>query len=83
MATQELDQFILASVDSHWQKVAMVVARALGDPHLDFPETEDDAAFVASRVEALVALGQLDAQGEVSNWRYSEVRRAARATGAA
>jgi hypothetical protein len=70
-----LDKFILASVDSHWQKVAMVVARALTDPDLEFPETDDDASFVAGRVRALVALGQLEAQGDTSNWRYSEVRR--------
>jgi hypothetical protein len=33
-----------------------------------------DADSVAGRVRALVENGQLEAQGDLSGWRYSEVR---------
>lgn len=75
-AISELDQFILNSVDSNWQKVAMVIARALADQDLDLPESEDDAGFVVSRVNELIRIGHLEANGDTSNWRFSEVRRA-------
>lgn len=74
-AISQLDQFILNSVDSNWQKVAMVIAKTLADQELDFPESEDDAEFVASRVDELIRAGHLEASGDASNWRFSEVRR--------
>ncbi|WDI93393.1 DUF3658 domain-containing protein [Xanthomonas campestris] len=77
-----MDKFILASIDSHWQKVALVVGRALANPHFAFPEVDDDASLVGERVQALVALGQLEAHGDTSNWRFSEVRRVAPKAGA-
>lgn len=61
----------------------MVVARALADSGLEFPEAHDDASLVAERVQALVVLGQLEAQGDTSSWRFSEVRQVAPATGTA
>lgn len=76
-AINELDQFILSSIDSNWQKVAMVIAKALADQELDFPESEDDAGFIASRVNELIRAGHLEASGDTSNWRFSEVRRVA------
>ncbi len=76
-AVSKLDQFILNSVDSNWQKVAMVIAKALADQELDFPESEDDAGFVASRVNELILAGHLEVSGDASSWRFSEVRRAA------
>ena len=72
----QLDQFILDAVDSDWQKIAMVVAKALTDQDLDFPESEDDAGYVASRVDELIRTGHLEASGDTSDWRFSEVRRA-------
>jgi hypothetical protein len=53
----------------------MVVAKALADQDLDFPESEDDAGFIASRVNELIRAGHLEASGDASNWRFSEVRR--------
>ena len=82
-STGALDKFILDSIDSNWQKVAMVVARALTDHDLEFPESEDDAEFVASRIRQLVQAGQLEASGDINDWRFSEVRRSASSAGAA
>jgi hypothetical protein len=82
-STDALDRFILDAVGSSWQKVAMVVASALTEQYLEFPDSEDDAGFIASRVAQLVQAGQLEASGDISDWRFSEVRRAAASTGAA
>ena len=83
MATQEIDQFILASIDYNWQKVAMIVARALTEPGLDFPNTENDAEFVARRIEVLISTGRLESKGNTTSWRHSEVRRSEHAKGTA
>ena len=72
----QLDQFILYAIDSNWQKVAMVIAKAMTDHELDFPESDDDAGYVADRVGDLIRAGHLEARGDTSNWRFSEVRRA-------
>jgi hypothetical protein len=76
-STSAVDQFILDAVDFHWQKVAMVVAKALADENLDFQDAEDNAAMVAGRVDALVRTGHLDVIGDINDWRFSEVRRVA------
>jgi len=55
----------------------MVIAKALADQELDFPESEDDAGFIASRVNELIRAGHLEASGDTRNWRFSEVRRVA------
>jgi hypothetical protein len=82
-STGALDKFILDAVDTSWQKVAMVVAKALIDHDLDFPGSEDDAEFVASRIRQLVQVGQLEVSGDINDWRFSEVRRSAASAGAA
>ena len=61
----------------------MAVALAPVDSGLDFPETDDDAAFVAGRMELLIALGRLEARVDASDMRYWEVRQAIRTAGAA
>jgi hypothetical protein len=82
-STGALDKFILDAVNSSWQKVAMVVAKALTDQDLVFPESMDDAEFVAVRIRLLVQSGQLESAGDVNDWRFSEVRRAGISAGAA
>jgi hypothetical protein len=82
-STDALDKFILDAVDTKWQKVAMVVAKALTDHDLEFPEGVDDAEFVASRIRQLVQSGQFEASGDIDDWRFSEVRRSAASEGAA
>lgn len=76
METVDLDQFILTTAGNNWRKVAMVIAVALTDPSLDLPETDDDADFIARRIEAPIGQGALEVHGNPSNWRLSEVRQA-------
>jgi hypothetical protein len=65
-----LDKAILANVSEDWTKVAMVVVQAADD-------LGDDADFdeLGQRVVALANSGALESQGDLSNWRFSEVRR--------
>jgi hypothetical protein len=61
-------------VNYHWQKVAMVIARLLKSPQ--FEMIDDPSELVAKRVASLVDTGTLESQGDINNWRHSEVRRA-------
>ncbi len=64
------DALILSTANERWQKVAKIIGQVsdrVGDgPHFD---------AIAARIRALVDEGKLEAKGDVSRWRYSEVRR--------
>jgi hypothetical protein len=49
----------------------MVIARASMKRELAIDEEQD---VVAKRIEALIVNGRLEVQGDIRNWRYSEVR---------
>lgn len=69
----DTDRVILSVAEPSWRKVAMIVSRAakrIGPS----AATDDGYHLVATRVQALVADGRLIAQGDLSNWRHSEVR---------
>nr|CAS03048.1 putative integron gene cassette protein [uncultured bacterium] len=83
MEIQQVDKFILASVNSNWQKIAMVIAKALTAPDIGSPDDQYDAEFIASRVEALIGKGELEIQGRSNNWRHSEVRLKSHSSGVA
>lgn len=64
-----LDALILSCASERWQKVAKIIAVAserAGDG-TNFDTT-------AARIRALVDDGKLQAEGDLSRWRYSEVR---------
>jgi hypothetical protein len=65
----------LLSVNGRWKKVAMVISRVADAMGEDLPEGDDGYQLVARRIEALVSEGHLVAQGNIKNWRFSEVRR--------
>ena len=67
---------MLAESPGHWRKVAAVVGRvsnALGE---SLPEGDPGLQLVAERIEVLLREGRLMAQGDITNWRFSEVRMA-------
>jgi hypothetical protein len=66
---------LLSAVDGRWKKVAMVVSRVADAMGNDLPEGDDGYQIVARRIEVLVSDGRLVAQGDIKNWRFSEVRR--------
>jgi hypothetical protein len=74
MTSEKLDELILSIASPRWQKVAMIIARVAHDEHLLATDSEDQLALIADRIGHLVTEGQLAAQGDISNWRHSEVR---------
>ena len=72
MTSAELEDLILSTASPHWQKVAMIIALVARDQR--YSGNDDDLAPIAERIGHLVARGRLAAQGDVSNWRHSEVR---------
>jgi hypothetical protein len=68
-----IDEAVLSCVCDHWRKVAMVVSLSmerLGDQYPDFTDV-----FYAERVRALADSGRIEARGNLSYMRFSEVRR--------
>jgi hypothetical protein len=71
-ADRKLDQAILSVISVRWQKVAMIIAKS-------FERLKNEGATVgfedlAARIEALVSVGHLESQGDLLEWRHSEVR---------
>ncbi len=61
-STQEIDGFILAAVRPQWLKVARIIADVLKDCERNDVASRDDT--IAVRIQALVAGGRLEAQGD-------------------
>jgi hypothetical protein len=63
---------ILGNCRPTWLKVARVVAFT----HRDLGSPDDEAAYdaIALELAKLVETGMLEAVGDLSNWRESEVR---------
>ncbi|HEY2546761.1 MAG TPA: hypothetical protein VGI46_11900 [Candidatus Acidoferrum sp.] len=77
MTDEAIDQAILSilsEVGGRWRKVASVIARVADAATIDSPDGDERYERVARRIEALVSDGRLIAQGDMGNWRYSEVR---------
>jgi hypothetical protein len=72
--SSQIDDAILAVALPHWRKVAMVIAKT--SERLGSFSTDGDVQYhsYAERIEALVREGRLIAQGDITKWRYSEVR---------
>ena len=72
--TSEIDDAVLAVALPRWQKVAMIISKTserLGS----FPTDGDEQYHsYAERIAVLVREGRLVAQGDITKWRYSEVR---------
>jgi hypothetical protein len=64
-----LDAVILSFAGERWQKVAKIIYLA-SDGAAD--GTDFDA--IEARIRALVDDGKLEAKGDLSRWRHSEVR---------
>jgi hypothetical protein len=77
MSDQEIDEAILSRLsvlNGRWRKVATVIARVADAMGNDLPKGDEGYELVARRMEALVTEKRLAAQGNIKNWRFSEVR---------
>jgi hypothetical protein len=73
---EEIDKAILAYLKSerHWRKVAMTVSRAAKSLGTKIPAGDDGYDLIHQRILFLFQAGSIDAQGDLNQWRYSEVR---------
>jgi hypothetical protein len=72
LAHPSVDGLILSFAKTQWRKVAMIIGRVLDECRRLGIDIDEHG--VAERVSALVEIGQLEAQGDLSRWRHSEVR---------
>ena len=78
MSYRAIDEAILSllsTINGRWKKVAMVINKVADAMGKDLPDGDDGLQVVARRIETLVSDGRLVAQGDIKNWRFSEVRR--------
>jgi hypothetical protein len=68
----EIDQTLLSFCDKRWLKVARIIGNAM--TAFETRGLHLAADQVDARMEVLVSTGQLEAQGNIRKWRYSEVR---------
>jgi hypothetical protein len=62
----------LSGANGQWRKVAFIVGKVAETANL--PDGDESLARVAKRIAVLVKDGRLVAQGDIRNWRSSEVR---------
>jgi hypothetical protein len=80
LSHQDVDGLILSFAKVQWRKVAMIISQVLGECRRRGVDIDEDGVAericdgVAERIRALVEDGQLEAQGNLSRWRHSEVR---------
>ncbi len=74
MSEDEIEREILAYLGPHWRKVAMVISR-VSFTLTDNPAPEGLHEEIASKIADLVAAGRLESVGDISDWRFSEVRK--------
>ena len=79
MKDTELDAIILSHVGNQWLKVARIAGDILRAPELEILVAKKglDRALdvIVARVQALAQAGIIEAQGNLSYPRYSEIRR--------
>jgi hypothetical protein len=68
-----VDKAILLSAGTQWRKVALIIASVLSKCGYDRIRANEHE--IAGRILALAGAGKLNAQGDLSDWRHSEVRR--------
>ena len=71
----QIDDAVLAVAQASWKKVATIIVEAASRLGSEFPRTDEGYDSVATRIDALIRDGRLEAQGNANEWRTSEVRR--------
>ena len=72
LSHQDVDGLILSFAKVQWRKVAMIISQVLSECRRRGVDVDEDC--IAERICALVEDGQLEAQGDLSRWRHSEVK---------
>jgi hypothetical protein len=72
IAADEIDRLLLSFCAEHYLKVARIIGKTMDA--LEVYGTTEVAAQIEARLEVLVRTGQLEADGNIRRWRFSEVR---------
>jgi hypothetical protein len=68
----DIDRVLLSFCEDSWLKVARIVGKTMKT--FEQRGTPISADAIDARLAALVDSRQLEARGNIRNWRYSEVR---------
>lgn len=71
-----IDKAILSQLSDRWQKTALVVARAMSAYPGKYEDLPD--VFYGQRVVALCSQGLMEADGNLRQFRFGEIRAVAR-----
>jgi Protein of unknown function len=71
-AQTDIDRRVLRLAKANWLKVARIIAEVLNESERRGSDTNADA--VAESIRFLVDQGKLESQGNLSTWRFSEVK---------
>ncbi len=72
LGTSDLEAIIMSHAHKEWRKVAMIAARTTQDCGVE--PTDDEVEAIVARVRVLVDRGRLEAKGDLTRPRFSEVR---------
>jgi hypothetical protein len=71
----ELDQLLLSFCSERWRKVARIIGQTMQVlEERGIQITCKTADEIDARMAVLVGTGQLEAEGNIRKWRFSEVR---------
>ena len=70
-----IDALLMSHIGRAWRKAAMVVGTTLVEHRAELQGTDDSTLL--RHLQGLVLAGHVEAQGDLSNMRFSEVRIAA------
>ena len=70
----QIDDVIRSVVGTRRTKVAMVIAKVAEALGRDLPAGKEGLEAISARIQHLASRGRLQAYGDLSNWRFSEVR---------
>jgi Protein of unknown function len=69
---EDVDSMVLSFAQFQWRKVARIMSQVVNE--CSRRGGDADLHRIAERICALVEDGRLEAQGDLSMWRHSEVR---------
>lgn len=72
ISANQLDKMILSHVSLNWKKTAFILAKTLHAFEDQGTEISENEIF--ARIQSLHLAGKLAAQGNLSDWRHSEVK---------
>jgi hypothetical protein len=68
----DLDKLIFATLKENWRKVALIVGNVLQACKTRSIPLSDEV--ITARIRELAEAGRIESQGDLTKWRFSEVR---------